>query len=254
MEQSLQLIERVFAVLEYLSGAREAKGPSEIASFLSLPKSTVHRLLSSMLNLGYVEKTGSGTYRIGVKLVGIVSNHINSLELRTEARPVLTDLRAELGLAVYLGILDGFEVVYVEKLDIERNLRIYTQIGLRVPAYCSSLGKCLLSCLSGNELGYLLQNNRLRRFTQNTITDPAELKTCLRRVRTRGWAMDNSEYIPRSRCIGAPVYDYRGEMIAAVSASGPESLLSDERTESVADAVVRAGKEISRRLCFQENG
>lgn len=247
----MRLIERAFAVLEYLSGAREAKGPSEIAAFLGLSKSTVHRLLSSMVSLGYIEKTGGGIYHIGIKLVSIVSNHISSLELRTEARPVLTDLRSELGLAVYLGILDGFEVVYVEKLDIEHNLRLYTQIGLRVPAYCSSLGKCLLSCLSGNELEYLLQNNHLRRFTQNTITDPSVLKACLRQIRRQGWAMDNSEYIPRSRCIGAPVFDYRGEMIAAVSASGPESLLSDERIEGVRDVVVCAGKEISRRLCFQ---
>jgi len=252
MDDSVRVIDRVFAILEYLSQSNAPRGPTEISAATGMHKSTVHRLLSSMHGGGYIEKTDAGTYRIGVKLVGIVSSHINNLELQTEARPFLNDLHAELGLIVHLGILDGREVVYVEKIDISRNLRIYTQIGMRVPAHCSSLGKCLLSRLSGDELSSVFPKGSMERFTPNTITSLRELKEHLREVRIQGWGMDNEEYIVGHRCVGAPVFDYRGEIIAAISASGPLALLSDDRIPQVTECVKQTAKRISRRLCYQE--
>jgi DNA-binding IclR family transcriptional regulator len=205
-----------------------------------------------MLRGGYVEKTEAGAYHIGVKLVEIVSSHIGNLELQTEARPFLNELHAALGLTVHLGILEGAEVVYVEKMDINRNLRIYSQIGMRVPAHCSSLGKVLLSRLSGDELDYLYYRRKLERYTPNTITALPKLKEHLREVRRQGWAMDSEEYIIGNRCIAAPIFDYRGEIIAAVSASGPPSLLADERITAVAGRVKKTAADISLRLCYRQ--
>jgi len=251
MEDSVRVIERAFTILECLSQSSKPLGPTEIASATGLNKSTVYRLLSSMCSGGYLEHTESGTYHIGVKLVEIISNHISNLELQTEARPFLNDLHAELGLIVHLGILDSGEVVYVEKMDINRNLRIYAQIGLRVPAFCSSLGKCLLSSLSGEEFDALFQKKELPAYTPNTITSLPELKEHLREVRLQGWGMDNEEYISGNRCVAAPVFDYRGDMIAAVSASGPVTLLSDDRIPEVIERVQQTAAEISARLCYQ---
>lgn len=252
MDSSAHVVDRVFSILEYLSLSPESKGPTEIASATGLHKSTVHRLLSSLCERGYAEKTPAGTYHIGVKLVEIASNHINNLELQTEARPLLNELHNELGLVVHLGILDHNEVVYVEKMDISRNLRLYTQIGMRVPAHCSSLGKCLLASLSGDDVDYLLHKTKLEQYTPNTITSISEFKAHLRQVRQQGWAMDNEEYITGNRCIASPVYDYRGEVIAAVSASGPASLLVDERIPKVVKKVRETSAEISRRLCYHD--
>ncbi len=106
MDDSVRVIDRVFAILEFLSQSGGAKGPTEIASATGMHKSTAYRLLASMCAGGYTEKTDAGEYRIGVKLVEIVSNHITSLELQTEARPFLNELHALLGLIVHLGILD----------------------------------------------------------------------------------------------------------------------------------------------------
>lgn len=252
MDTSVQVVERVFLIIEYLSQVGEPKGPTEIAAATGIHKSTVYRLLTSMCRGGYIEKTGAGAYTIGVKLVEIVSSHINSLELQTEARPLLNELHAELGLTVHLGILDGSDVIYVEKMDINRNLRIYAQIGMRVPAHCSSLGKCLLSRLSGDELEYLFYRRKLERYTPNTIVALSDLKEHLREVRRLGWAMDNGEYIVDNRCIGAPVFDYRGEIIAAVSASGPLALLVDNRVIKVAERVKKTAAQISLRLCYRQ--
>ena len=251
MAEQVQVIDRVFDILEYMSLTQGPSGPTEIAAAVGLSKSTVHRLLASMHHRGYVDRDDAdGTYTIGIKLVEMVSNHINSLELQTEARPILNTLHANLGLIVHLGILDRHEVVYVEKMDIQPDLRRYAQIGLRVPAQCSSLGKCLLSCLSGEELLFSLAHCRFEHYTDNTITNLEHLQKHLREVRHQGWAIDDEEYLVGHRCIGAPVYDYRGETIAAVSASGPKTLLPDERIPEVVEQVKEAASRISKQLCY----
>jgi DNA-binding IclR family transcriptional regulator len=251
-DNQVQVITKAFAILEFLSTAVDAKGPTEIAQATGMNKSTVHRLLASLNTLGYVEKQADRKYSIGVKLVEMVSNHINNLELQTEARPVLNELHADLQLIVHLGILDGAEVVYVEKIDILPNLRLYAQIGMRVPAFCSSLGKCLLARLSGDELDHIYFHHKLEAYTPNSLTNLADLKRHLRQVRQQGWAMDNEEYILGNRCIAAPVYDYRGEVIAALSASGPTSLLTTDRIEEVVRRVKEAADQVSRKLMYSE--
>lgn len=252
MGESVNVVDRIFLILEYLSLEHEPKGPTDIASAIGLNKSTVYRLLSAMCERGYTEKEDNGTYRIGVKLVEISSNHINNLELHTEARPSLNALHDELGLAVYLGKLDHDEVVYLDKMDISRSLRIYNQIGMRVPAHCSSLGKCMLANISGDDLNFILHGVELDRYTENTITSKSALKEHLREVRRQGWAMDNEEYIIGHRCIGAPIFDYRGEVIAAVSASGPKTLVEENRFEAIIEKVTQTAAEISRRLCYRD--
>jgi len=175
---------------------------------------------------------------------------LNSLELQTEARPYLWDLTGKLNLTVHLGILDGTDVVYIEKLDVFNTVRIYSQIGFRVPAYCSSLGKCLLSKLSDKELNTLLAGYRFERYTENTLQDLAALKYHLREVRAQGWAIDNEEHQPGQRCIAAPIYDYRGEVIASISASGPVSLLPDERLPELVETVKKSAIQISQHLGY----
>jgi len=238
-------------ILEYLSQSSAPRGPTEIAAATGMHKSTAYRLLATMCAGGYVERTDAGAYHIGVKLVGIVSSHISNLELLTEARPFLSELHAETQLTVHLGILELDEVVYIEKMDVSRNLRIYAQIGMRVPAFCSSLGKCLLSGLSGDEFDFLYQHRALSQYTPNTITSHRNLKEHIREVRRLGWALDDEEYITGNRCVGAPIFDYRGEIIAAVSASGPTLLLSDEQIPPIAARVRQAAAGISHRLCYQ---
>lgn len=249
-DANIQVLGKAFAILEYLSQNSQPKGPTEIAQALQISKTTVHRVLSSLHALGYIEKQDGGTYRIGVKLVEMASHHINNLELQTEARPILNELHADLQMVVHLGILDGWDVVYVEKMDILPNIRLYAQIGVRVPAYCSSLGKCLLASLSGEELEYLFAENTLEQHTPSTIVTPQEIKQHLRKVRAQGWAMDNEEYVLGNRCIAAPVFDYRGETIAAVSASGPTSLLTEDKIPVVSQKVIQAADNISRRLMY----
>lgn len=144
----------------------------------------------------------------------------------------------------------GCDVIYLEKLDIYPNTMLYTQVGFRSPAYCSSMGKCLLSCLSGDELEDALYGCTFKKYTPNTITDIREFKKYLRSVRCQGWAMDDEEYPLGHRCIGAPVYDYRGTPVAAISASGSVRQLPDNILDSVIREVKQAASDLSRKMGY----
>ena len=152
MEENVRVADRIFDILETLAASSSPMALSEIAKATGMSKSTVHRLLGSMCARRYVEKNGEGLYSIGYKLIETVSFHINQLELLTEAKPFLGNIMRDLDLTAHLGILDGCDVIYLEKMDIYPNTRLYTQVGYRSPAFCSSIGKCLLACLSGDEL------------------------------------------------------------------------------------------------------
>lgn len=252
MEENVRVVDRVFDILEVLATANPSMGLSEIAKATGMSKSTVHRLLSTMCARQYVEKNSDNTYSIGYKMMETVSQHINSLELLTEAKPFLSDMMRDLDLTAHLGVLDGCDVVYLEKMDIYPNTRLYTQVGYRSPAYCSSIGKCLLACLSGDELENALYLCDFKKYTKNTITDVKEFKRYLKVVRRQGWAMDNEEYELGHRCVGAPIFDYRGSPVAAISASGSTTHLSDERLEMVIQEVKQAAASLSRRLGYIE--
>ncbi|MDR0885977.1 MAG: IclR family transcriptional regulator [Clostridiales Family XIII bacterium] len=249
---AVQSVERALDILEALSIERRGLGVTEIATQVGLHKSTAHRLLSTLIDRGYAEKNADGIYRLGIKPIEVVSVYINSLELQTEARPYVAQISAELGLTSHLGVLEGDQVVYIERFDMYSGIRLYTQIGLRVNAYCSSLGKCLLSNFNTDQLDKILANCSFNKFTPNTISTLKDFHEEMKKVRRQGWAMDNQEFDLNNRCIGAPIYDYRGEIIAAISASGTPIVLPENRIEEVAAYVMEKASLISRSLGYVE--
>lgn len=251
-ERGVQSIDRALDIIEVLAVEESGLGVTEIAIRVGLHKSTAYRIIETLYNRGYLNKTQDNNYKIGLKLIEAVSCYINSLELETQARLYVAQMTAELGLTSHLGVLEGDKVVYIEKMDVFSSVRMYSQIGLRMHAYCSSLGKCMLSGYSGKELSEVMKDCSFIKFTPNTISNIEELHKELLKVRKQGWAMDDEEYEIGHRCIGAPIYDYRGEIIAAVSASGNKHILTDDRIESVAEYVIKVALEISRGLGYVE--
>jgi DNA-binding IclR family transcriptional regulator len=249
-DHSVQSVDRVLDIIEVLSTEHDGAGVTAIASRVGLHKSTAHRLLTTLAGRGYLAKSEDGNYKIGLKLIEAVSCYINSLELQTEARPSLVQITGELGLTSHLGVLDGDKVVYIEKMDVVASVRMYSQIGLRMHAYCSSLGKCLLSNFSKAELSGIMKDCSFIRFTHNTIGSLDEFHREMAKVRKQGFALDNEEYEIGHRCVGAPIYDYKGDIIAAISASGPKNLLRDERIAPVSDYVRKVAMELSRSMGY----
>ena len=249
---TVQSIERIFDILELLSQERRGITLTEIGKRLDLHKSTVFRLMSVLRTRGYIEKGNDNLYRLGVRFIELSSSYLNNIELKTEAEPILRNLSNMTGQTVYLATLQNNEVVYLDKVEQHNSLRKYAIVGQRRPLYCTSLGKAMIMHQKDEEIRALFQDVSFERFTANTIQDLPTLLDELHCSLDRGWAFDDEEYEPGIQCLGAPIRDYRGIVIGAVSVA---MICINEKmpTEKVAPLVIRAAREISHRLGWIES-
>ncbi|MGD8400683.1 MAG: IclR family transcriptional regulator [Bacillota bacterium] len=253
-DQKVQTIDRTLDLLEQLATAKDGLGVTELGKAIGLHKSTVHRLLTALAARGYVEKDPkTSAYKLGLKLIEISGLFLKKLELKTEALPFMRRLAERESQPVHLAILDGGEVIYIEKVEPVNSIRMYSQIGRRIPVFCSAIGKVLLSGLAPEQLTEVLAGLCFKKFTEATLTDPAALAAAVQMVGRRGWAVDNEEHEPGIRCIAAPVYDYTAKMIAAISVSGDKRALSPERDSEIAAEVMETARAISQRMGYVKN-
>jgi IclR family transcriptional regulator, KDG regulon repressor len=248
----VQSIERVFDILELLSHQSKGLNLTKIGTSLDLHKSTVHRLLSVLKKRGYIEKEEeSGRYRLGPGLVELASLFLNSIEFKTEAEPHLRQLSQVTGQTVFLAMLQGAEVVYLDKVEQYNSLRKYSIIGQRRPVYCTALGKALVMHRPLGELREMLKDSAFEKFTPHTHPDFDSLLRDLETCRERGWTTDNEEYEPNVSCISAPIFDYRGAVVAAVSAVW-STVNTTITFKQMAPHVVETARQISIRLGYTE--
>lgn len=249
--KGVQSLSRALDIIELLHHEPSGLGVTEIATRLDLTKSTVHRILSYLAERGFIERAGDGqAYRLGLKFVEIASGRLNQLELKTEAAPHLRRLVERLGQPAHLAILAGTEVVYIDKVESLRSIRMYSQIGKRIPAYCSALGKALLVDLGAAELERLAAGIEYRRLARGTRIGAASLVEAVRLARERGWSLDDEENEDGIRCVGAPVRDYTGRVIAAISVSGDRRIIAPERDAETAIPVMETAAAISARMGY----
>ena len=224
---------------------------------LKLHKSTVHRLAMVLERLRLVERNAeSGRYRLGLRLFELGSRAISVLDLRNQSRPFLNQVLQEVQETVHLCMLDKGEILYVEKLEPERSVRLASRVGRRAPAYCTSVGKAMLAELPWPEVEEIIRQSGMKKLTKHTLTSASQLKTELQRVRSRGYATDNEENEEGVRCIGAAVRDHTGKPIAAISVSGPTFRITKAKTDEFAEHVMRAAIRLSLALGydFSEQG
>jgi DNA-binding IclR family transcriptional regulator len=254
-DNKVQTIDRTLDIIELLATAKEGLGVTEIGQNIGLHKSTVYRLLTALSNRGYIEKDPKkSTYKIGLKFIEISGLFLKKLELKTEALPFMRKLAEIIGQPVHLAILEGADVIYIEKVELVNSIRMYSQIGRRVPANCSAIGKILLAGLNGERLREVFESIKYEKFTPNTIVSEEELKLEIELVREKGWAVDNEEHEPNIRCIAAPIIDYTGKVIAAISVSGESRIIKPESDLEIAGYVVETAGNISKRMGFFQMG
>jgi IclR family KDG regulon transcriptional repressor len=249
--KGVQTLDRALNIIELLSVENEGIGVTEIGMRLSLHKSTVHRLLNALAQRGYIEKDEKrGNYKLGLKFIEIGSLRLNQIELKTEAVPFLRRLAELVRQPVHLAILRGHDAVYIEKIEPIQSIRMYSQIGKRIPLYCSALGKVLLSGLDKDTYETLIPGISFQSFTPNTRTDEGSLRAAVELVRERGWAQDNEEHELGIRCVAAPIHDYTGRIIAAMSIGGDKGVITPERDEENARLVMETAEQISKRMGY----
>jgi len=248
----VQVLDRALSIIDALTKVREDASLAELAENVKLHKSTAHRLLSILERHRIVERDSqTGRYRLGLRLFELGTIAMDRFNIRDRARPYLEGLLEELNETVHLCALDAGEILYLDKIEPARSVRMASRIGHRKPAHCTAVGKAILAHLSEAEQDSIIQQHGLPRVTPKTITTAAELKAEFKPIRERGYALDNEEIEPGLRCIGAVILDYSGRPVAAVSVSAPSFRLTMDKVPDLAGPVVRAARALSEELGYR---
>jgi IclR family transcriptional regulator, acetate operon repressor len=218
---------KAFRVLDSFGPETGSLTLGEVARRASLPKSTVHRIVGQLTQWGVLERTDGG-FRLGIRLFEWGSLVPHQRELREAAVPFMEDLYESTHETVHLGLLDGTEVIYVDKIAGHRGVSVPTSVGRRMPAYCTGLGKAILA-FSAPELTDRVINAGLQPRTPYTIVVPDVLRRELARVAARGVAHDREESVLGVACAAAPIRGQDGRPIAALSVTGPTIRVEPER-------------------------
>lgn len=251
-DQAVQSIERALLILETLGQHPQGIGVTEIGQSVGLHKSTVHRLLSTLMNIGYVEQDkDTERYHPGIKILGLGLKVLNNLDFRREAIPYMKELVELSRETVQLAVLDSGEVVIVERDHSPET--IIVNLGLRVDVHCSAEGKVLLAYLPPEEIKRMMNKRPLIQYTVNTITDLNNIMAHLDKVRNQGYAINAEELAEGLRSVAAPVFDHTGRAIAALSISGPTSRLTLERIARLVTVLKEACSAVSARLGYRSN-
>ncbi|GAB6099553.1 IclR family transcriptional regulator [Halanaerocella petrolearia] len=244
-------VNRSINILEELAKYEDGLGVTELGNRLDVHKSSVHRLLSTLVYRGLVEQDQeTGKYKLGLKLFELGSRIFNDLEVRKYAKSYLEELVSQTNETVHLVTLDQGEVLYVDKVKSPETITMVSQVGARGPVHSTSVGKAMAAYLDEEEIDRIVRKKGMPRYTENTITDPQEFKKHLKVIKERGYAIDEIENELGIRCIAAPIFDYNGEVVAAVSISGPTMRVTKERISELAEKVKETGLQISYRLGY----
>jgi IclR family transcriptional regulator, acetate operon repressor len=216
---------------------------ADLAKAADLPKSTVVRLLPPLVGEGLLAYAGA-RYRLGPSTASYGGRYLEGLDVRTAARGPLERLAAGSGETAHLVLLDGTEVVYVDKVESSSPVRMYSRIGIRRPLYCTAVGKALLERHEDDLLPAVVADG-LQRLTPHTLVTEQALREDLARIRRRGYALDDGENEPGIRCVAAAVTGSSGTAFAALSVSGPAGRVTKARSAELGALVRTAAAEVS---------
>ena len=240
----VQSIDRAISLLDALA---EADGPMALGNLgraAEVPGSTARRLLLTLMSHRFVSQNEeTGLYSPGPRLFELAYRVMGRMDLRTQAAPTLDRLNQETALTVHLAILDDGEVVYIDKREANEPVRMYSAVGKRAPVHCTALGKALIAFLEEEQVRKIVKAKGLPRFTKNTITTWRGLTENLKQVRGRGFSQDKAEQQDRIYCIGAPIRDHSGKVVASISLTGTVYSHEIGQLERIAPVLIRAATE-----------
>ncbi|WP_426247641.1 IclR family transcriptional regulator [Nocardioides sp. LHG3406-4] len=228
----------------------------DVVRRLELPRTTVHELLGTLVARGYLNPSphGNGRYRLGIRTFQLGSMYRERLDLAREGHYVAAEVSARCEETVHLAVIDGREVTYIAKVDSPHPVRMVSEVGRRVPAHCTAVGKALLAGLTDDQLDGLYQGiGSLPALTPNSITSFSQLRREIEGVRRAGVALEISESNQSVACVGAPVYDHTGTVIAAMSISVPLLRWSDDVQASTCELVKEGARNLSETMGFRSS-
>jgi IclR family pca regulon transcriptional regulator len=254
---SSQSLERGLAMLSAFKPATPELGISDLARELGLTRSTSHRYAATLARLGYLQQNPqTRKYRLGPRVLDLGFSAINSMELRQISAPHLQQLSDETGRTVNMAILDGVDIVYIDRCRTsqqgQREIDLDLHVGSRLPAYCTSMGKVLLAFLPVDERAMLIDRVQFADRGPNTISTKSALAAELERVRERGVGVNNEELAYGLRSIAVPVWGSGGKVVAAINVAVHRSAGSiEELADRLSPSLRHAAAEISARLGYR---
>ena len=247
----VQSAERIFQVMEMLAENGEM-GLMEISAALDLHKSTVHRLLMSLVYMGYAKQDETTQkYMLSYKIVNMAGKILDRMDILQVAKPYLERLSDLSGEAVHLVQREGNHILYIYKIEAKvGTIRMVSHVGMIHPMYCSGVGKAIMATLPEREVKQIWNESVTEKKTDKTVTDYDEMQKLLEEVRKNGYALDDEENEKGVRCIAACLHGYQNEVKYAFSISGPTSRMTRERVMELAVDVKKVQEELSRELGY----
>ncbi|MDI2589080.1 IclR family transcriptional regulator [Psychrobacillus sp. NEAU-3TGS] len=222
----------------------------DIIELSSIPKTSVYRMLLTLEEMGFIEKGADSKYRLGLLFLTYGNLVSSRLDLRRIAYPIMQELHKELKEAINLIVKQGDEAIYIEKVDVFQKVRLYTAIGRRSPLYAGACSRVILSFLQEEEIDSYLENIQLEPFALGTIIDKEQLIESIQSARTNGYTISHSELENHTSAIAAPIFNYKGEVIAGISIAGIEANYQNANVAVFSQKIIAAANEISEKLGY----
>lgn len=250
-----QSLMRALNLLQRLAETPDGLNLTDLSYQLGMPPATVHRLLSTFEELDFVEQDAEqGLWFVGLKAFTVGNAFLGRRDFVASARPHMHDLVEQCGETANLGVIDDGEVVFISQVESREVMRMIVRLGSRSPIHASGVGKALLAYLPQQQLGRILQQRGLARYTERSIDNPAQLRAELERVRQLGYAVDDEEHAVGLRCVASAIFDQNAQPLTAISLSGPKARVTDARLDELGIAVRQTADEITRALGGQRPG
>jgi IclR family acetate operon transcriptional repressor len=249
----VQSVERTLDLLECLAQSTDWVGISELSQATGQPVATIHRLLKTLVARRYVVRDShTRRYALGPAFRHLAGVHLQTPDWQAIGTPLLQELVEISGETANLAVKEGNRAVYVAQAQPMRMLRMLAEPGNRVPLHCTGCGKVLLASQHASVIASIIAETGLPKYTDTTITDPAQLQQELEMIRQQGYAIDNGEQEEGVRCLAVPVYDSKGRVIAAVSIAGPESRLDSRHIPTLLPHLKRISATLSSILAASQ--
>jgi len=251
-DYNVRAVERALQILECFDNEHAERGISEIAQAVELHKATAHRIVTTLVNYGYLERAEDGQkYRLGLELTNLGFKVIHRMDLRREALPYMKQLVEQWDETCDLSVFDRGSILYIEVLRGSRALTVAAAVGQRLPIHCTASGKLFLTYLPPEEQDAIM-SKPLTSYTEKTVTSPDGIRKELEIIRNHGYSIDREGFEMGVCAVAAPIYNRKGAVIAAIGCPSPSSRMTPERIGEMAKSFKEAAQAISRRMGYNK--
>ncbi len=241
---------KAIKLLDFFNAQHPERGVKELADLTGMLKSSVYNVMSTFQLCGIIEKSGaSGKYRLGKKILELSNVLMNNDEDKQIIKPFMDELAEECGETIYLARPSGIEIIYIDSSTPKGRIFARLIVGVKAEMYCTGLGKAMLAFLGEDTFDRAVAAG-LKPYTPNTITDEAALRRDMEETRRRGYAIDNMEHEYGIRCVAVPIRNSEGDVVAALSLSGPSLRVMDDKIPYFAERLLAASSQLQTLLKY----